>query len=142
MSTYKDDSYGGVEADCLLDLHLASGARGTVELSRTRNLRQSAIIRGEKGWIEVGVDTNLLRAQPEELLDLRFHGVRGSSIKDQSSDSLFDSQLRDWRRVLSKGGQPAVPGSEAAASVALIERCYQAREEWALPWVRRSETNA
>jgi predicted dehydrogenase len=140
--SYKDDSYGGVEADCLIELTTPDGARGVVELSRTRGLRQSAIIRGEKGWIEIGIDSNRLRAEPEDLLDLRFNGVRGRSIKEQTSDALYEAQLSDWRRVLTDGGEPAVPGREAIDSVALIERCYQARQEWALPWVRNSEMSA
>jgi predicted dehydrogenase len=138
--TYKDDSYGGVEADCTIELTMRGGARGVVELSRTRGLRQSAIIHGEKGWIEIGVDSNLLRAEPRELLDLFFSGVRGRSIKEQTYDALFDAQMRDWRRVLTVGAEPAVPGTQAIDSVALIERCYQARREWALPWVRLTES--
>lgn len=46
---YYDDSYGGVEANCKLHLTLASGARGVVELSRTRKLRCTAILRGRRG---------------------------------------------------------------------------------------------
>jgi predicted dehydrogenase len=133
---YRDDSYGGVEADCLIDLTLESGARGTVELSRTRRLRQTAVIHGERGWVEVGVDSNLLRAQPSALLDLRFDGVRGGAIKRQTSNDLFDAQLRSWRRSLTSGSDPEVPGTEAARSVDLIERCYGERLPWELPWVR------
>ena len=51
--TYADDSQGGVEADCRLELTMKSGAKGVVELSRTRNLRNSAIIRGSNGWVEI-----------------------------------------------------------------------------------------
>jgi nucleoside-diphosphate-sugar epimerase len=52
---YRDDSRGGVEANCVLELTLASGVSGIIELSRTRNLRNTCIIRGERGEIEVGV---------------------------------------------------------------------------------------
>jgi predicted dehydrogenase len=134
--SYKDDSYGGVEADCMVELTIKSGARGVVELSRTRKLRQTAIIQGERGRVEVGVDSNLLRAEPANLLDLHFNRLRGRSIKPQSSDALFDAQLQNWRRSLATGDDPDVPGREAATSVALIERCYQVRQQWELPWVR------
>jgi predicted dehydrogenase len=133
---YQDDSYGGVEADCLIDLTMESGARGTVEMSRTRRLRQTAIIRGERGLIEVGIDSNLLRAEPSELLDMRFDGVRGGAMKRQTSDELFDAQLRSWRRALLSGEDPEVSGRDAALSIDLIERCYRARRPWELPWVR------
>jgi hypothetical protein len=76
------------------------------------------------------------------LLNLRFEGVSGRAVDAQSLDSLFDAQLREWRKALTEGLQPEVPGSEAAASVDLIERAYQVRQEWALPWVRRAGSNA
>ena len=38
-----------------------SGARGIVELSRTRNLRNTAILRGERGELEVGLWQNSLQ---------------------------------------------------------------------------------
>jgi predicted dehydrogenase len=53
---YFDDAEGGVEANCLLNLRLQSGVRGVVELSRTRRLRNTAVIRCERGVIEVGLD--------------------------------------------------------------------------------------
>ncbi|MCX6022034.1 MAG: Gfo/Idh/MocA family oxidoreductase, partial [Chloroflexi bacterium] len=59
---YFDDSYGGVEADCEAHITMQSGATGIVELSRTRELRNTAIIRGEKGTLEVPFYHNLLTA--------------------------------------------------------------------------------
>ncbi len=50
---YKDDAAGGVEADCELRLTMASGAKGVVRLSRTRNLRNTWILEGERGTLEV-----------------------------------------------------------------------------------------
>lgn len=52
---YREDSHGGTEANCVLDITLSSGATGTVELSRTRNLRNTCVIRGDCGEIEVGI---------------------------------------------------------------------------------------
>ncbi len=61
---YFDDNYGGVEADCLLQLQMESGATGVVELSRTRKLRNTAIIEGDRASIEV--DWWRIRLTPRE----------------------------------------------------------------------------
>ena len=53
--SYCDDSLGGVEANCELHLKLASGASGVMEASRTRKLRNTCIISGERGTLEVGL---------------------------------------------------------------------------------------
>ena len=50
---YRDDSQGGVEADCLLELQMDSGATGTVQMSRSRALRNTYIIRGDRGHLEI-----------------------------------------------------------------------------------------
>src|SRR5690606_5453468 len=49
---YRDDNYGGVEAECIAKFTMKSGAVGVVELSRTRTLRNTAIIEGTDGLVE------------------------------------------------------------------------------------------
>ena len=55
---YWDDAAGGVEADAVMHLEMASGVTGRVEMSRTRDLRNSCIIRGDCGTLEVGTKTD------------------------------------------------------------------------------------
>ena len=55
---YADDSYGGVEADCILELVLKSGAKGRVELSRTRDLSMRAFIKGDKAELDFSLVRN------------------------------------------------------------------------------------
>ena len=50
---YFDDAAGGVEANCLIKLRLRDGIVGVVELSRTRKLRGTGIVRGTKGNLEI-----------------------------------------------------------------------------------------
>ena len=52
---YRDDAEGGVEANCELELEHASGLRGAVEISRTRNLRNTCVFEGEAARLEVGI---------------------------------------------------------------------------------------
>jgi nucleoside-diphosphate-sugar epimerase/predicted dehydrogenase len=55
---YWDDAAGGVEADAVIEVKMASGVTGRIELSRTRDLRNSCIIRGERATLEVGTKTD------------------------------------------------------------------------------------
>ena len=139
---YYDDNYGGVEADCELHLTLASGAKGVVELSRTRNLRNTAILRGQRGEIEVSLHSNRVTASPKEILAYRNGGVSGNRLPRQSFEELFVLQLKDWLQAIETGQVPLVSGMEAARSIALIEACYEQHRLLKLPWVRPEKSQA
>lgn len=132
---YKDDSYGGVEADCIMNLRLKSGAEGTVELSRTRKLGGQATITGSKGSLQAELSTNKIKSNPLELTEASFDGFKGANISNQSLDSLFVNQMSNWLEAIRAGNRPYVNGLEGAKAVALINACYQNRKLWSLPWV-------
>lgn len=134
-----DDSYGGVEADARLELTLVSGASGRVEVSRTRTLRNTAVIRGERGEIEIGTEQrnrNLVSASPNTLLETTYAGVRGARLPRLHVIDLFVREIRDWLLTIESGGPPLVTPESTVPAIALIERCYARRELWELPWVR------
>ena len=133
---YYDDGYGGVEADCELHLTLASGAEGVIELSRTRNLRNTAVLRGQRGEIEISLQSNQLTARPKRILGQRHCGLSGNRLPQQSRQERFALQIKDWLRAIETRETPLVSGVEAARSVALIEACYERRQLLELPWVR------
>jgi len=136
--TYCDDCYGGVEANCTLNLKMKNGAEGTVEISRTRNLRNTAIIRGEKGWVEVGMGGGKVSFFPEgEEIGLSGTTVRHDSVAVADlpiSHQIFRDQLHDWIGAIRNDHKPLVTGEEARRSVALIEECYLCRQPLDLPW--------
>jgi len=133
---YYDDNYGGVEADCKLNLTLVSGARGTVELSRTRDLRNTAILRGQYGEIEISLHSNRVTADPGGILEYKAGALAGKRLPKQTIRKLFELQITDWLQAIERGQQPMVSGTEAVRSIALIEACYAQRELLELPWVR------
>jgi predicted dehydrogenase len=132
---YSDDAYGGLEADCLLELTMTSGAQGVVELSRTRHLRNTAIIRGSKGWVEVALSANTLVGGSENALAFAAGDLHPSRMPPRNVRALVVPELQDWLSAICDGRDPKVSGVEAARSVALIERCYRVRQLWQLPWV-------
>jgi predicted dehydrogenase len=132
---YFDDDFGGVEADCLLRLELENGASGIVELSRTRKLRNTAIIEGDRGRLEADWAQARLTPRGSPLL---LHGsIKPSTTKEPIAGYLeaMAASFADWVGAIRDGREPMVPGSEGRRSVAMIEACYRNRQPLELPWV-------
>jgi predicted dehydrogenase len=132
---YFDDAEGGVEADCLLELVMQSGAKGSVELSRTRDLRNTWILRCERGTIEL--DTGF-HAHVRIQLDGHPFGLDGRVMRDSGVDEdpldCFTRSFANFVESFQKGLTPLGSGPEARRSVALMEKCREVRAPLALDW--------
>ncbi|MFH0988336.1 MAG: Gfo/Idh/MocA family oxidoreductase [Parcubacteria group bacterium] len=132
---YRDDSAGGVEADCELRLRMKNGASGTVTLSRIRNLRNTAVIYGERGEIEIGMRNSRLRIkiygdQPHENRELTMIATPGND----DWGNIMQLQLRDWLESIINLRLPLVSVAEGAKALRLIDECYSKRQRLILPW--------
>jgi predicted dehydrogenase len=138
---YGDDARGGLESDCELDLALRSGLAGTVEVSRTRTLRNTCRIQGERGALEVGI------WDPDPTVSLRLGGAetalagRARRPGAEGAPGLdfraaFTRQLDDFAAAVQDGRAPFVPGEEGRRAITLIEACYARRRPLELPWDR------
>ncbi len=133
---YADDSAGGVEADCCLNLSLQSGAQGVVELSRIRGMRNTAIIRGRCLTIEVHLHVNRLRVRATGTdIDLTGELVRETHSSPQYYPQLVAEQLQQWVDAIRAGCEPHVPAPAALPSIRLIEQCYARRQQLMHPWM-------
>jgi predicted dehydrogenase/nucleoside-diphosphate-sugar epimerase len=131
---YRDDSEGGVEADCMLECQLASGATGRVVLSRTRELRNSIRIEGARGFIEVHLSKNEILAASPNALAFKGDGIDVLQMKPQFAAALFDAELGDFKKNVSASPLVGDSARESVASIDLIERCYRVREPLTCPW--------
>jgi predicted dehydrogenase len=133
---YWDDAAGGVEADAVIALEMAGGVTGRAELSRTRDLRNSCIIRGERGTLEVGIKTDsTIRFTPAHS-DVTLAG-RSTTPTQQPPGNLADLfawQMADFIRAIETRSAPAVTGYEARRSVELLEACYRRRQRLVFPF--------
>ena len=138
---YKDDSLGGVEAECWLSLVLQAPTgpvRGTVTLSRLRRLAYTARIVGERFTIECdisGPTTARIWPSTSDGQDLAFV-LDSGSLPPQLLTEAYAEQLQAFAHTISTGSKPIVPGESVLGSVALIERCYRERELLEMPWLR------
>ena len=134
---YADDALGGVEAECEIELTFRNGARGTVELSRTRSLRNTYILEGERGSLEVGIGAN-----PSVTLHLSDHSSSltgqvgaGMGASDRKMKDLFILQLEDFVTAVFQRKAPFVQGHDGARVIAAIDACRSVRRPLRFPWV-------
>jgi predicted dehydrogenase len=138
---YKDDSMGGVEADCWLSLALqgpTGPVEGTVTLSRLRDLTPVARIVGDHFTIECDLYyPDIVRLWPstpdgnEQAFIVDF-----DRVPRQPMNEIYAAQLRAFAHTIKTGGPSAVPGEQVLGSVALIDRCYQTRQPLAYAWAK------
>ncbi len=141
VTGYRDDAAGGVEANCELELALSSGATGSCEISRTRNLGNTCRFVGEKAELEVGIwdpDPPVALWGDGAATTLtgraRASGARSVQASGLDFTGAFRRQLDDFAAAIREARDPAVTGAEGRRAVALIERCYAARLPLELPW--------
>ncbi|WP_213769896.1 Gfo/Idh/MocA family oxidoreductase [Bradyrhizobium sp. dw_78] len=139
---YFDDAAGGVEANCLLNLRLRNGVSGVVELSRTRQLRNTAIIRCGRGSVEIGLDANNSRLtfanQPYALGglvgDLREPG------QDQDDLGLTRALVEDFVAAIRNGRKVEADAPSARSTIGLIDICYRRRRPLQSTWAYQEAT--
>ena len=134
---YADDALGGVEAECEIDLTLKNGAGGIVELSRTRSLRNSYIISGERGTLELATGPHpvvKLHLADEQQPFAGYVAAADGAVDSKFKD-LFPRQLDDFASAVLDGTTPLVPGEQARKAVELVETCYASRHTLHHPWV-------
>lgn len=135
---YRDDAMGGVEAECEIDLVFDGGATGTVELSRTRTLRNTIVISCERGTLTVGpgFDPEIRIQHADRSRELSAHAHAPQAAPAARLEALFDAQLRDFAEAVRMRRSPFVSGAEGRRSIVLLEACRRVREPLELPWLR------
>lgn len=133
---YFDDAMGGLESDCEMRLTMRSGATGFVEISRTRNLRNTCVFEGERATLEVGIwdpDPEVRLLIADRAVSLAGHARRPGGAGINFTD-VFLRQLDDFAGAIRDGREPFVPGREGRRSLDLIDACYARRQPLELPW--------
>lgn len=134
VQSYEDDAMGGVEADCVAHLRNRHGCEAIVELSRTRDLRNTIILEGDLATLEVGLGF-------EAKVEMRMAGASTSLLgaakpanpapplipNAWSMVAAFVEQIEDMANAVRGRESGIIPGEEGTAAVALCEECYGRR---------------
>lgn len=130
---YRDDDMGGVEADCELDVTMTGSIHGHIELSRTRAMRNTTIVRGSLGTLELHAYTNEATLTLHDSTSLDLPGM--VKQKDSQNEAIFADQLRDFAAAIRDHRAPMVDGVQGRQSVEVVERCYASRKPLRHSWV-------
>jgi len=137
ISKYRDDSFGGVEANAQIELkiiHNSDEISGTVELSFTRHLRNTIRIFGERGYIDVpvlGGKSVIFHelSNPDRELEIQFNNISAKNRIEQ-----FAEQLARFASSISDNEVRYVPGTEGIPVIKAIRECYNIRETMMHSW--------
>jgi nucleoside-diphosphate-sugar epimerase/predicted dehydrogenase len=132
--TYRDDNEGGMEADCLLECVLESGANGRIVLSRMRQLCNSIRIEGMRGFVECHLHRNEVLAGSPTVLEFTHDGANARQWKDQFVAQLVDAELQEFRKSISARVRVGDSGRDGMKVIQLIGRCYAGRTSLRQPW--------
>ena len=137
LTRYRDDGWSGVEANAVVELALKIGPRqvpGRVELSFTRELRNTMRIYGERGFLEAPVSGGSeVKYYPDnreaEPVILKSEGARSRSFFEELA-----VQLSNFANSIINSSQDYVTAHEVLATISLIDECRYSRELIVHPW--------
>ena len=133
---YQDDAFGGIEANCLIELKSKDGVSGQVELSRTRQLRNTYQFEFSSGCVEIGMHPMAEIVYQPISGDLAWYGqVTKGARKEIDFAEIMRWQIDDFLTAIETQGTPKVTGSIGRASIETIETCYAQKGEFDLPWL-------
>jgi len=130
LVSYFDDSQGGVEAECRVEMQMKDGAEVIVEMSRLRNLKNQVFIKGDLGKLVMDLASGQISLSARGV-DEAFRGGVDDSNSNQTTLDLFVSQYRGILEAIDSKDQNVsnmVKGADSVASVSLIEQCYGIRQ--------------
>jgi predicted dehydrogenase/nucleoside-diphosphate-sugar epimerase len=146
---YRDNSLGGIEADCLLHLrlfHHGQPIEGRVELSRTRKLRNTFRIICERATLELPLGERYRvtitpgNAQLEDPVRNtgRPYNLQAGWLEtpEPGSHQAFREEIEDWLTAIRLGQHPVLSGASVLPTVQLIEECYRSARPLVERWVR------
>jgi predicted dehydrogenase len=147
---YEDDAMGGVEANCRVRLRFPHGFEGQVRLSRDNQLRNMAMIRFEKGWINWELDeTDRVQMglwDSSYSLNAAIHGNVGYGKNNAAPDLVFQdfqqcfaSQIGNVVSAVRGHEALYIPAEEGLPSLRMIEQCYSQRSLMEMPWLSERE---
>ena len=147
---YEDDSMGGVELNCRMQLKFPQGFTGEVRLSREFRFQNAFVIQCENGNINWDIDES-------NQLQLGFHDSNYSiasqlHLRKSMDNGLivpgpvaadfhqsFTNQLQNMIAAVRGTESLIVPGEAALSSLRSIDTCYSQRTLMNMPWLGEQE---
>ena len=140
VADYRDNAAGGIESDCLLSLQLTHQGQpftARVELSRTRNLRNTFVFHCERGTIQLKSNDRYGLTVTSPAGDgqaVAFDARLPGQVDDPSWYSAFRTQLDEWLGAIAERRPCELSGASAVGALRVIEACYAHAGHLDEPW--------
>jgi predicted dehydrogenase len=132
---YRDDAFGGVEAEAECEFALVDGAPVFLELSRLRNMRDTFIVECARGTVEIGIhEPAVVRVSVGDASSPLIGNVPDPTFESAPLRTVFGRQLANLVAAVRGSRAPLVGGAEGRRAVGLIEACYAVRQPLRRPW--------
>jgi predicted dehydrogenase len=135
---YRDDSFGGVEANCKAELFFENDLgkfSGTFFMSKTIKLKNKFTLDSEHYFCELGEsESDKITAFPKNDSGLKMELFPVVLEEYQKSKNYFQVQIDEFADNIIQKGRITVDGWFAARSVKLIEEMYRKRLQLDEPW--------
>ena len=136
--SFVDDSAGGVEAEAVARVSIAGGATGMVELSRLRALRNSVVLTGTHGRIELDLERMILRVEPQTLLDTTTQPIENSAPQNRTVEHLHRRRIETWLAACLRRMVPVPAELADGNAIEALNSLYALRKRFIHPWERAS----
>jgi predicted dehydrogenase len=140
---YRDDSYGGVEANCKAKLTFENDLgtfSGTFFMSKTTKLRNAFFMDTEKYLCEFPESSsNKITLFPKNDTQLKLDVSSITDVPISNTPNYFQSQLEEFADNIRHRKGLTVDGWAAALSIKLIEEMYSNRLVLDEPWISYKE---
>jgi predicted dehydrogenase len=129
--SYKDDNYGGVEADAELEMFFNRDLKVFVKISRLRNLRNINRIKFTKGEIFFRPDecNKILIVNNDGISTFVEAPIRKGEIK------YFEDMMDDFLESVSGGKPLFIDPNNVLPSIKLIDLCYSNQKRFEPSWL-------
>jgi len=141
---YRDDTMGGVEANCRIDLGFGD-CRASIRLSRDWHRPNRYLVRGDAGWLRWTVnDADVLEygcKGDHSGARLSLHGIERSHDElrlDRPAGDFHDAftaQIKGVIEALQGNSGESVSATDAIGTLRLVERCKAIREAMDMRWM-------
>ena len=145
---YRDNSLGGIEADCEMRLrlfHQGKPVEGSLAVARTRKLGNFIRVHCERGTLDFEFTERYrvrVRLNQVDLTDSFDGKSRDLDLRagwaDEKDTSWYETvrtEIDDWLGAIRTGGQPRLSGESSLPTVKIIDECYRRRQPLEEPWV-------
>ena len=135
--SFMSDAHGGMDSECVVGMTMPGGARGTLELSRSRQLENSHVLEFEGATLQLPLYGNVVDVRfPDSPVFVRSTVLPTGDPAAQVNDfqPLID-QIADFSAAIRERRAPMSTVAQISKSIGFIQRCYTVAQPYPMEWI-------